>query len=46
MNPIKRKIQTNKVLNRFLPITQSVLKGLEPEPKITDFTLIKELGVF
>jgi aurora kinase len=44
MNPIKRKIQTNKVLNRFLPITQSVLKGLEPEPKITDFTLIKELG--
>ena len=44
MNPIKRKIQTNKVLKRFLPITQSVLKGLEPEPKITDFTLIKELG--
>ena len=35
----------NKVVNRFLPIPESVLKGLEPEPKITDFTLIKELGV-
>ena len=42
-------IQNNKLLNpvvnRFLPIPESVLKGLEPEPKITDFTLIKELGV-
>ena len=44
MNPIKKKIQVNKVLSRFLPITKSVLNGLEPEPKITDFTLIKELG--
>ena len=35
----------NPVVNRFLPIHESVLKGLEPEPKITDFTLIKELGV-
>ena len=35
----------NPVVNRFLPIPESVLKGLEPEPKITDFTLIKELGV-
>ena len=35
----------NQVLNRFLPIPESALKGLEPEPKITDFTLIKELGV-
>ena len=35
----------NNVVNRFLPIPESVLKGLEPEPKITDFTLIKELGV-
>ena len=44
MNPVKKKIRTNKVLLRFLPITKSVLEGLEPEPKITDFTLIKELG--
>ena len=35
----------NPVVNRFLPIPESVLKNLEPEPKITDFTLIKELGV-
>ena len=35
----------NQVVNRFLPIPESALKGLEPEPKITDFTLIKELGV-
>ena len=35
----------NNVVNRFLPIPESVLKGLEQEPKITDFTLIKELGV-
>jgi serine/threonine protein kinase len=34
----------NKVVNRFLPITKSVLNGLEPEPKITDFTLLKEIG--
>ena len=32
-------------MNRFLPMPESVLKGLESEPKITDFTLIKELGV-
>ena len=41
----KKKIVSNKVINRFLPIPQTVLKGLEPEPRITDFTLIKELGV-
>ena len=34
----------NNVVNRFLPIPENVLKGLEPEPKITDFTLIKEIG--
>ena len=44
MNPMKRKIKKNNVVSRFLPITQSVLDGLEAEPKITDFTLIKELG--
>ena len=40
-----KKILKNNVIDRFLPIPQTVLKGLEPEPKITDFTLIKELGV-
>ena len=38
------KIEINNVKNRFLPIPESVAKGLEPEPKITDFTIIKELG--
>ena len=44
MNNFSKKILKNKVYNRFLPISQTVLKGLEREPKITDFTLIKELG--
>ena len=39
------KIKINKVINRFLPINKSVLKGLESEPKITDFTIIKLLGI-
>ena len=34
----------NDVKNRFLPIPESVVQGLYPEPKITDFTIIKELG--
>ena len=38
------KIEINNVKNRFLPIPESVAKGLEPEPKITDFTITKELG--
>ena len=38
------KIEVNNVKNRFLPIPESVAKGLEPEPKITDFSIIKELG--
>ena len=38
------KIEINKVKNRFLPFSESVAKGLEPEPKITDFTIKKELG--
>ena len=38
------KIEINEVKNRFLPIPESVAKGLEPEPKITDFTIEKELG--
>ena len=38
------KIEINEVKNRFLPIPESVAKGLEPEPKISDFTIVKELG--
>ena len=38
------KIEINHVKNRFLPLPESVTKGLEPEPKITDFQIIKELG--
>jgi aurora kinase len=34
----------NNVKNRFLPIPEAVLKGLEPEPKIQDFDIQKELG--
>ena len=37
------KIEINEVKNRFLPISESVKQGLEPEPKITDFTIKKEL---
>jgi serine/threonine protein kinase len=38
-------ITRNNVPNRFLPIPETVLKGLESEPKISDFILIKELGI-
>ena len=38
------RIQKNLVKNRFLSIPESVNKGLEPEPKISDFELIRELG--
>ena len=38
------KIEINEVKNRFLPLSESVKQGLEPEPKITDFTITKELG--
>ena len=34
----------NKVKNRFLPLSEAVAQGLEPEPKIEDFELIKRLG--
>lgn len=34
----------NNVDNRFLPIPQSVINCLEPEPRITDFEIIRELG--
>ena len=38
------KMQINNVKNRFLPIPESVTKCLEPEPKISDFQISKELG--
>ena len=44
MIPSTKKVIKNNVSNRILPISQSVLKGLEPEPKISDFNIIKELG--
>ena len=40
---VNQPIITN-VSNRFLPIPESVAKCLEPEPKITDFNILKELG--
>ena len=39
-----KKIKTNIVTNRFLPLSESVLKGLEPEPKIEDFEMINQIG--
>ena len=40
----KNKIILNPVRNRFLPLSESVRLGLEPEPKITDFKKKKEIG--
>ena len=37
-------LYSNTLTNRFLPIPESVSKGLEPEPKLNDFIVIKELG--
>ena len=36
--------ELNPVKERFLPIPEGASKGLEHEPKITDFEIIKELG--
>ena len=44
MNPTVNQVKQNNVLNRFLPIPESVKRGLENEPKIQDFTVLKELG--
>ena len=44
MIPSGKKVIKNNVTKRFLPIQKSVPKGLEPEPKISDFHIIKELG--
>ena len=44
-NDIKlNKKNLNPVKNRFLPQSESVRLGLEPEPKITDFKKKKEIG--
>ena len=40
----KKKIKINKVANRFLPLTESVLNGLEPEATIKDFTILGVIG--
>ena len=40
-----KRAKINSVKSRFLPLSKSVSLGLEPEPKITDFEIIKELGL-
>ena len=35
----------NSVKNRFLPLPKSAVEGLEHEPTIDDFTVIRELGI-
>ena len=37
-------INWNSSQNRFLPISLAVKKGLEPEPKLSDFMVLKRLG--
>ena len=44
MFPKNKHVAQNNVLNRILPINKSVELGLESEPKISDFNIIKELG--
>ena len=44
MNEINKKF-LNDVENRFLPLPRNAVEEYEPEPKITDFELIRELGV-
>ena len=41
---MEKKIQVNKVKNRFLFISPSVQSGLEAEAKITDFDILDKLG--
>ena len=40
----KKKITINKVANRFLPLTESVQNGIEPEATIKDFTVLGTIG--
>ena len=35
---------SDPIKNRFFPISENVSKGLEPEPKIMDFDILKEIG--
>ena len=44
MFPKMKNVTKNNVFNRFLPITKSVNLGLESEPQISDFKILKELG--
>jgi len=44
MNEINKKY-LNDVENRFLPLPRNAVEEYEHEPKISDFELIKELGV-
>ena len=39
-----QEAKINNVKNRFLPLSESVSKGLEAETKINNFNIIKELG--
>ena len=41
---ISKKPILNNVKNRFLPIPETASKCLEPEAKITDFEIVKQLG--
>ena len=41
---METKVELNNVKTRFLPIPESASLGLEPEAKITDFEILKELG--
>src|SRR5690348_5539384 len=38
------KVEIYKVKNRFLPLSEAVANGLEPEGKFSDFTVSKMLG--
>ena len=44
MLPKSKHVVQNNIFNRILPINKSVELGLESEPKISDFNVIKELG--
>ena len=44
MFPKQKNVITNNVLKRLLPLNKSVELGLESEQKISDFTILKELG--
>ena len=40
----EKKILLNNVKNRFLPLSESVSRGLEAEPNIQDFEFKNQLG--